>query len=195
LFRFALRIALLFAIGIIIVFSVVWAANSATKTYGQIFVPSPETTPVPSSSSSSSLPSLPSLPSSQSNITTTAQGNTTAPAPFVAHGVRITSPAKGQQVPIGTLTVTGISKDNPTIDCHVFVIVNSVKPYQNAAVAGPGGASDYSKWNFMVTSKYTLIKEGVNRITAKFSCRSNPDVASFYSVNATGTRVLVGARG
>lgn len=181
-------IALLFAIGIIIVFSVVWSANSATKTYGQIFVPSPQTAPVPSIPSSSSS-------SSPSNITTTAQGNTTAPAPFVAHGVRITSPAKGQQVPIGTLTVTGISKDNPTIDCHVFVIVNSVKPYQNAAAAGPGGASDYSKWNFMVTSKYTPIKEGVNRITAKFSCRSNPDVASFYSVNATGTRVLVGARG
>jgi hypothetical protein len=186
LFRFALRIALLFAIGIVIVFSIVWSANSATKTYGQIFVPSPETTPVPSISSSS--------PSS-SNITTTAQGNTTAPAPFVAHGVRITSPAKGQQVPIGILTVTGISKDNPAINCHVFVIVNSVKPYQNAAAAGPGGASDYSKWNFMVTSKYTPIKEGVNRITAKFSCSSNPDVASFYSVNVTGTRVLNGARG
>lgn len=188
MFRFALRIALLFAIGIIIVFSVVWSANSATKTYGQIFVPSPETTPVPSTSSSSS-------PSSPSNITTTSQGNTTAPAPFVAHGVRITSPAKGQQVPIGTLTVTGISKDNPAINCHVFVIVNSVKPYQNAAAAGPGGASDYSKWNFMVTSKYTPIKEGVNRITAKFSCSSNPDVASFYSVNATGTRALMGAKG
>jgi hypothetical protein len=184
LFRFALRISLLFAIGIIIVFSVVWSANSATKTYGQIFVPSPETTPVPSIASSS-----------PSNITTTAQGNTTAPAPFVAHGVRITSPAKGQQVPIGTLTVTGISKDNPAINCHVFVIVNSVKPYQNAAAAGPGGASDYSKWNFMVTSKYTPIKEGVNRITAKFSCSSNPDVASFYSVNATGTRALMGAKG
>jgi hypothetical protein len=184
LFRFALRISLLFAIGIIIVFSVVWSANSATKTYGQIFVPSPETTPVPSIASSS-----------PSNITTTAQGNTTAPAPFVAHGVRITSPAKGQQVPIGTLTVTGISKDNPAINCHVFVIVNSVKPYQNAAAAGPGGASDYSKWNFMVTSKYTPIKEGVNRITAKFSCSSNPDVASFYSVNTTGTRALMGAKG
>lgn len=181
MFRFALRIALLFAIGITIVFSVVWSANSATKTYGQIFVPSPETTPVPSISSS--------------NITTTSQGNTTAPAPFVAHGVRITSPAKGQQVPIGTLTVTGISKDNPAINCHVFVIVNSVKPYQNAAAAGPGGASDYSKWNFMVTSKYTPIKEGVNRITAKFSCSSNPDVASYYSVNATGTRALMGAKG
>lgn len=186
MFRFALRIALLFAIGIIIVFSVVWSANSATKTYGQIFVPSPGTTPVPSISSSSPSPS---------NITTTSQGNTTAPAPFVAHGVRITSPAKGQQVPIGTLTVTGISKDNPAINCHVFVIVNSVKPYQNAAAAGPGGASDYSKWNFMVTSKYTPIKEGVNRITAKFSCSSNPDVASFYSVNATGTRALMGAKG
>lgn len=183
MFRFALRIALLFAIGIIIVFSVVWSANSATKTYGQIFVPSPETTPVPP------------ISSSPSNITTTSQGNTTAPAPFVAHGVRITSPAKGQQVPIGTLTVTGISKDNPAINCHVFVIVNSVKPYQNAAAAGPGGASDYSKWNFMVTSKYTPIKEGVNRITAKFSCSSNPDVASFYSVNATGTRALMGAKG
>ena len=179
MFRFALRIALLFAI----IFSVVWSANSATKTYGQIFVPSPETTPVPP------------ISSSPSNITTTSQGNTTAPAPFVAHGVRITSPAKGQQVPIGTLTVTGISKDNPAIDCHVFVIVNSVKPYQNAAAAGPGGASDYSKWNFMVTSKYTPIKEGVNRITAKFSCSSNPDVASYYSVNATGIRALMGAKG
>lgn len=178
MFRFALRIALLFAI----IFSVVWSANSATKTYGQIFVPSPETTPVPSISSSS--PSSP----SPSNITT-------APAPFVAHGVRITSPAKGQQIPIGTLTVTGISKDNPAINCHVFVIVNSVKPYQNAAAAGPGGASDYSKWNFMVTSKYTPIKEGVNRITAKFSCSSNPDVASYYSVNATGIRALMGAKG
>jgi hypothetical protein len=47
----------------------------------------------------------------------------------------------------------------------------------------------------MVTSKYTPIKEGVNKITAKFSCRPNPDVASYYSVNATGTRALMGAKG
>ena len=50
-----------------------------------------------------------------------------------------------------------------------IVIVNGVKPYQNATATGPGGASDYSKWNFTLTSKYTLIKEGVNKIVAKFS--------------------------
>jgi hypothetical protein len=84
----------------------------------------------------------------------------------LAHGVRITSPVKGQQVPIGDLTISGTSKGNATTNCKVSIIVNGVKPYQNASASGPGSASDYSKWNFHLTSKYTLIKEGINRITA-----------------------------
>jgi hypothetical protein len=172
LFRFGLRVSLILTVGIIIIFSVVWSAT----VYAQIFVPSPGTVPAPLTASSRS--------------NTTGAGNTTAATPFVAHGVRITSPANGQQVPIGTLTVTGTSKDDPTVDCQVFIIVNGVKPYQNATAIGPGGASDYSKWNFILNS--SMIKEGVNKITAKFACKPDPAAASFYSVDVTGTGTRIG---
>ena len=104
------------------------------------------------------------------------------------HAVRVTSPTKGQQVPIGKdLMIAGISRSDATFHCQVSVIVNSVKPYQNATANGPGGASDYSKWNFVLTSKYTAIKQGPNnKITAKQSCTTIPGKASFYSVNVTG---------
>jgi hypothetical protein len=114
------------------------------------------------------------------------------------HAVRITSPNKGQQVPIGKdLSVSGISstigvgnattKTATPSTCQAYVIVNGVKPYQPATGTGPGGAADYSKWNFVLTSKYTTIKPGpANKITAKYICSSNPTSASFYSVNITG---------
>jgi hypothetical protein len=69
----------------------------------------------------------------------------------------------------------------------VSVRVNWIKPYQPATAAGPGGATDYSKWNFVLTSKYTVIKEGPNnKITAKYTCRDNPCIRAFYSANVTG---------
>jgi hypothetical protein len=104
------------------------------------------------------------------------------------HGVRITSPTKGQQVPIGKdLIIGGISLSNATSHCQVSVIVNDVKPYQPVTGTGPAGAADYSKWNFLLTSKYTAIKQGPNnKITAKQSCTTDPAKASFYSVNVTG---------
>ncbi|MGB8024912.1 MAG: hypothetical protein WCF06_11405, partial [Nitrososphaeraceae archaeon] len=114
MFRFGLRISLFLTIGIIIIFSVVWSAT----VYAQLFVPSPEALPAP--------------------LTASSPSNTTAATAFAAHGVRITSPANGQQVPSGTLTIIGTSKDNPSVDCQVFVIVNAVKPYQNATANGPG---------------------------------------------------------
>jgi hypothetical protein len=104
----------------------------------------------------------------------------------VDHGVRITSPSKGQQVAVGGLTISGISKDNATSDCHINIIVNHVRPYQNTSAAGPNGDTDYSNWTFSLTHKYTLIKQGENEITAKFFCNPNTDIASFYSVNVTG---------
>jgi hypothetical protein len=104
------------------------------------------------------------------------------------HAVRITSPTKGQQISIGKdLTITGISSANATSHCQVSIIINGVKPYQPATGSGPGGAADYSKWNFVLTSKYTTIKPGpANKITAKHTCEGNPSIASFYSVNVTG---------
>jgi len=113
---------------------------------------------------------------------------------YIAHGVKIISPTKGQNVSTGTLAVSGTSNDNATSDCHVSVIVNGIKPYQNASATGPGGANDYSKWNFTVSSKYTVIKEGLNKLTAKFYCNPNPSIASFYSINVTGTTTGVLAK-
>jgi hypothetical protein len=92
-------------------------------------------------------------------------------------------------VPVGKdLTVSGISIDNATSNCQVSVIVNNVKPYQNATAAGTGGATHYSKWNFVLTSKYTTIKPGENRITAKYECPNNPASKAFSSVNVTGVK-------
>ena len=103
--------------------------------------------------------------------------------------VKITSPTRGQQVPVGKdLTISGTSMDNSTSNnnCKVSVIVNNVKPYQSATAAGTGGTADYSKWNFVLTPKYTTIKLGQNKITARYECSNNPASKSFSSVNVTG---------
>ena len=103
--------------------------------------------------------------------------------------VKITSPTRGQQVPAGKdLTVSGTSIDNATSNCQVSVIVNNVKPYQNTTAAGTGGAADYSKWNFVLTSKYTTIKPGQNKITSRFECEDNSASKGFSSVNITGVQ-------
>jgi hypothetical protein len=119
--------------------------------------------------------------------TTTAGNNTTTTSQQHVPKIKITSPTRGQQLPVGKdLTVSGTSIDNATSNCRVAVIVNNVKPYQNATAAGTGGAADYSKWNFALTSKYTTIKQGDNRITARFECVDNPATKGFSSVNVTG---------
>ena len=104
--------------------------------------------------------------------------------------VKIISPTRGQQLPVGKdLTISGTSIDNATAsstDCKVSVIANKVKPYQPATATGTGGAADYSKWKFDITSKYTTIKPGENRITAKYECGNNAALTSFSSVNVTG---------
>jgi hypothetical protein len=104
--------------------------------------------------------------------------------------VRITSLTKGQEVPVGKdLTISGTSIDNANSnDCKVSVRVNKINPYQQTTATGAGGAAtkDYSKWNFVLTSKYTPIKPGQNRITAKYECANNPALTAFSSVNVNG---------
>src|SRR5919197_1158363 len=168
------RLVLLFAFGILL-----FAFWSNVATYAQNGTAAVNVT---SSSSSSPKP-----PSEQQHVSK----------------VKITSPTKDQQVPVGKdLTVSGTSIDNAaasTNDCKVSVIVNKVRPYQPAtpaAAAGAGsssgsaGATDYSKWNFVLTSKYTTIKPGPNRITAKYECVNNPALTSFSSVNVSGVQAV-----
>src|SRR5215211_5051243 len=102
-------------------------------------------------------------------------------------GVKITSPVKGQKVPVGELVVSGTSTDNAITDCQVYVDVNDIKPMQNTTAAGVGGQNDYSNWTFTYTSKYHLILEGINELTAKLSCINSPaNIKKYYSVNVTG---------
>jgi hypothetical protein len=91
-----------------------------------------------------------------------------------------------------TTYLSGTSVDNATAKREVSVIINNVKPYQPAiSTVGPGrtgGAADHSKWKFDITSKYTTIKPGQNRITAKYECEDNPASKSFSSVSVTGVK-------
>jgi hypothetical protein len=121
----------------------------------------------------------------------TAAGNSTITSSSQQHvsKIKITSPTRDQQIPVGKdLTISGTSMDNATSNCQVSVIVNNVKPYQNSTAAGTGGAADYSKWNFVLTSKYTTIKQGENRITARYECVNDPASKGFSSVNITGIK-------
>ena len=100
--------------------------------------------------------------------------------------VKITSPSKGQQVPSGGILVSGTSSANATTACTVSVVINGIRPYQRAIPTGHGGANDYSNWTFTATQKYTVIKQGQNKMTAKMSCPQNLNFTKFYSVNVTG---------
>ncbi len=99
--------------------------------------------------------------------------------------IKIVNPETDQQIPAGKeLTVSGESSDDTSKDCDVSVIVNYVKPYHTASATGAGGGDDYSQWDFTLSSNYTEIKEGTNRITAKLFC--SPTSVKWYSVDAMG---------
>ena len=106
-----------------------------------------------------------------------------------AIGVKITSPARGQQVPVGSLTISGTSKANTNSnDCTVYAIWDHLKPYQKVEPTGLGGSDDYSNWAFTYTSAYHLITNGTNQLTAKISClaSSSTNLTKWYSINIIG---------
>lgn len=141
------------------------------------------------------IPSLPSLedegdasfdiPSQPDNPTPTANTSNIPPPT-----IEITSLEDGQEVPIGDLTIEGISSDNAESDCQVYADLNDITPMQNATAAGNVAEdNDFSKWTFTYTQDYQSIKEGANEMTAKISCFNgeNPTPASkWHSVNITG---------
>ena len=104
--------------------------------------------------------------------------------------ISITSLKDGQEVPIGELTIGGISSDDTDSNCQVYADVNDITPMQNAtAVSTNAGGNDYSRWTFTYTKDYQLIREGSNELTAKISCfdANNPaPISKWHSVNITG---------
>jgi hypothetical protein len=140
---------------------------------GQLLPGLPPTNPETSSPSSPLVSS--SLPSSSNASSQLPEG-----------AVTITSPTDGQQVPIGQdLTVTGTSIGNSTSDCNIHINLNRVSPSLPATATGPGGPNDYSQWSATLTSNYTSIHEGENRIGARISC-ADESMRQRTSVNVTG---------
>jgi hypothetical protein len=105
----------------------------------------------------------------------------------VISDVNITSPAPGQQVPVGELTISGTSADNATTNCQVDVDWNNQKPYQKTLATGPGGVNDYSNWTFTYTKDYQLITNGTNELTSKLSCTDNSIPVAWDTVDVLGT--------
>ena len=107
------------------------------------------------------------------------------PSPII--GIKVTSPSTGQQVPVGKLTISGISTDNATSDCTVYTDWNNLKPFQKAVATGSGGVNDYSTWKFTYTNNYHLITNGTNELTSKLSCANNPtNLTKWNSINVIG---------
>jgi hypothetical protein len=104
--------------------------------------------------------------------------------------IKITSPLADDRVDVGELTIKGISSDNVTSDCQVYVDWNNQKPYQRTIATGSGGSDDFSNWTFTYNSSYHLIKEGINDLTSKLTCAGSPmnplSMNKWYSINVTG---------
>jgi hypothetical protein len=109
-------------------------------------------------------------------------------------GVKITYPSDSEMVSVGELTIFGTAKyESGNNNCTVYADWNDSQPMQKAAPAGLNFteygrySNDYSTWTFTYTSKYHLISEGVNELTAKLSCDIGPfNVTKYDSVNVNG---------
>ena len=114
-----------------------------------------------------------------------SQNSTVPSSPIPTETIKIVKPVTTQNVSSqDELIISGQSSDNNLKNCSVTVIVNDVKPYQNAVAKGSGGATDFSEWEFVLHSNYTHINAGENKITSKLLCASAPP--RWYSVFVNG---------
>ena len=75
--------------------------------------------------------------------------------------VKITSHVQGQLIPTGILSIMGVSSDNSSSVCDVYIILNEIRPYQRVYPTGSsvtGNNSDYSTWNYTFAPEYATIK-------------------------------------
>ncbi|MDW3678033.1 MAG: hypothetical protein QOA14_00505 [Nitrososphaeraceae archaeon] len=114
-----------------------------------------------------------------------SQNSTVPSSPIPTETIKIVKPVTTQNVSSqDELIISGQSSDNNLKNCSVTVIVNDVKPYQNAVAKGSGGATDFSEWEFVLHNNYTHINAGDNKITSKLLCASAPP--RWYSVFVNG---------
>ena len=107
--------------------------------------------------------------------------------PFLTQkeSIKILSPVMTQKATVGKgLLISGQSSDDDVKNCSVSVIVNDIRPYQNAFAKGIRGLDDFSRWEFVLSNNYTHVIEGMNKITAKLLCESAP--TRWYSVSVNG---------
>ena len=106
-------------------------------------------------------------------------------SPLQQETIKIVNPITTQNVTTGQeLSISGLSSDNSLKNCSVSLIVNDVKPYQNAVASGTAGTDDFSQWKFVLRTNYTQIIDGENKITAKLLCSNAP--TRWYSVFVVG---------
>lgn len=129
----------------------------------------------------------------------TSNSNATSTTPQELPGVKITSPTRGQQIPIGNtnnsvLTIKGVSTSNTNSHCEVYIIIDGIKPYQKTLPTGQRGPNDYSTWKYQLDNGYAAIKPGSNKLTSKISCAANPtNFTKSNSINVTGIAASTGA--
>ena len=106
-------------------------------------------------------------------------------SPIPQETIKIVNPITTQNVSTGQeLSISGLSSDTSLKNCSVSLIVNDVRPYQNAVASGTGGTDDFSQWKFVLLTNYTQIIDGENKITAKLLCSTAP--TRWYSVFVVG---------
>ena len=113
--------------------------------------------------------------------------SSTEQLPFLTQkeSIKILSPVTTQNATVGKdLLISGQSSDDDVKNCSVSVIVNDIRPYQNAFARGIKGLDDFSRWEFVLSNNYTHVIEGINKITAKLLCESAP--TRWYSVSVNG---------
>jgi len=113
------------------------------------------------------------------------QNSTVPSSPIPTETIKIVKPVTTQNVSSQEeLIISGQSSDNNLKNCSVSVIVNDLRPYQNAVAKGSGGATDFSEWEFVLHNNYTHINAGENKITSKLFCESASP--RWYSVFVNG---------
>jgi hypothetical protein len=143
--------------------------------------------PPPSSSDGFTVPLQQLVQDSSANITSTTTGNTL----FNVSMLNITSPASGQELPIGdTITIFGTSMDDTYKNCIVYAKKNNL-PFKKVSAAGlTGAAGDYSAWNFSNTDDDddALVTPGdTNNLTAKITCSNYSKSSYSISNNSANT--------
>ena len=114
-----------------------------------------------------------------------SQNSTVPSSPIPTEIIKIVKPVTTQNVSSQEeLIISGQSSDNNLKNCSVSVIVNDLRPYQNAVAKGSGGAADFSEWEFVLHNNYTHINVGQNKITSKLFCESASP--RWYSVFVNG---------